>query len=152
MQLKEGEIVECKVTGITNYGAFVKIADDINGMIHISEISLYFVKDINEHIEIDQVVRAVVMSIGKDGKVSLSIKRLKQFENGEHTANPQSKSPEEYKKPGKTSKNTGSFEDMMNKFKQDSEEKMSSLKNFEPKKNNFTRKKTYQNNQNNRDN
>lgn len=159
MQLKEGAIVEGKVTGITKYGAFVKIDDNTNGMIHISEISSNFVKDISEHLELEQIIKAVVVGLN-DGKLSLSIKKLQQLE-GEKNANKQekrenhrtvnqgSKSPEEYSKPDKASKNAGSFEDMMSKFKQDSDEKISGLKNFEPKKNNFARKKTYPNNRNN---
>ena len=157
MQLKEGVIVEGKVTGITKYGAFVKIDGDINGMIHISEISLNFVKDINEHLELEQIIKAVVVGINDNGKVSLSIKKLKQLENEEaagkqeknKTKAASSQSPEEYVKPDKTSKNAGNFEDMMSKFKQDSDEKISSMKNFEPKKTNLSRKKTYPNNRNN---
>lgn len=159
MQLKEGAIVEGKVTGITKYGAFVKIDDNINGMIHISEISSNFVKDISEHLELEQTVRAVVVGLN-DGKLSLSIKKLQQLESEKNadkqekrenhrTGNQGAKSPEEYSKPDKASKNAGNFEDMMSKFKQDSDEKISGLKNFEPKKNNFARKKTYPNNRNN---
>ena len=161
MQFKEGAVVEGKVTGITKYGAFVKIDNDTNGMIHISEISSNFVKDINEHLKLEQIIRAVVVGVNENGRLSLSIKKLSQLEGNENTRsrdrninkteNVQSKSPEEYAKPERAAKNTGNFEDMMSKFKQDSDEKMSGLKAFEPKKSNFARKKTFQNNQNNKD-
>ena len=163
MQLKEGAIVEGKVTGITKYGAFIKIGNDMDGMIHISEISLEFVKNIDEHLKLEQIVKAVVVGINENGKVSLSIKKLQQLEGktdapnremrDRHTSasNHTVKSPEEYAKPDRTPKGGGSFEDMMSKFKQDSDEKMSGLKNFEPKKNTFARKKNYSNNQSDKD-
>lgn len=161
MQLKEGAVVEGKVTGITKYGAFVKLDGDFNGngMIHISEISQDFVKDVGEHLKINQAVRAVVVAINENGRLALSIKRLNQIEgggdegkdkrgarDGDKIAGGQVKSPEEYVKPDRASKNSGSFEDMMNRFKQDSDEKIANLKNFEPKKNNYARRKTFQNN------
>ena len=47
-----GDIVKGKVTGIERYGVFVCI-DDVYGLIHISEISNNFVKDINEYAKLD---------------------------------------------------------------------------------------------------
>ena len=121
MHFKRGEIVEGKVTGVTKYGAFVSLtgeADGLTGMIHISEISGGFVKDINDYLKLDQTVQAVVLSAGEDGRLALSIKQM--------PAAP-AKKPNE---PGAAR----NFEDMINKFKRDSDEKMSDLKHLEPKK------------------
>ena len=119
MQIKNGEIITGKVTGITKYGAFVNIDSQTNGMIHISEISNGFIQDINEFLEINQTVKAVVLGAGENGKLALSLKRLPE------------KSPEASR----------GFEYMINKFKRDSDEKMSGLKHLEPKKSGAPRRR-----------
>ena len=45
MQLEVGQILEGKVTGITNFGAFIDLGSNKSGMVHISEISNKFVKN-----------------------------------------------------------------------------------------------------------
>ena len=50
MQLTVGEIVEGKVTGITNFGVFVDLGENQTGMVHISEVAQTYVNDINEHV------------------------------------------------------------------------------------------------------
>ena len=47
-KFKENDVVPVKVTGIQKYGAFVEIDDKYDGLIHISEISYGFVKDVND--------------------------------------------------------------------------------------------------------
>jgi S1 RNA binding domain protein len=66
------DIVEGKVTGITAFGAFVQIQDGTTGLIHISEISTGYVSDINDYLKVGQTVKAVALSVEKDGKLSLS--------------------------------------------------------------------------------
>lgn len=142
MQIKNGEIIEGKITGIIKYGAFVKISGDggenneINGMIHISEISDSFIKDINEVLEINQTVKAVVIGVNENGKLALSLKRmLKNTPVRDEKQNIKKlKTPEEFVKTGKNTETPRSFEDMINKFKRDSDEKMSDLKHLEQKK------------------
>ena len=147
MQIEKGEIIEGKITGITKYGAFVSITKEISGMIHISEISFEFIKDINERLKLNQTVKAVVIGVNDDGKLALSIKQIpkdiepdKPAETGEigETVETAVKSrvetPEEF---AKTNKNAGAqlnFEDMLNKFKRESDEKMSDLKSLEQRK------------------
>ena len=46
--LEIGSIVEGKVTGLTGFGAFVSLPDGSSGMVHISEVSTSFVKDIKD--------------------------------------------------------------------------------------------------------
>ena len=75
MQLKIGEIVEGKVSGITKFGAFVDLGENTSGMVHISEVARTYVNDINEHVKLNDTVKVKVLNIGEDGKISLSIKR-----------------------------------------------------------------------------
>ena len=146
MQIKNGEIIEGTVTGVTKYGAFVKISEiteetgGITGMIHISEISGGFVKDISEFLEIGQNIKAVVLNTNIGGKLSLSIKQLPENIQAEKPVKSEEK-PEEFAKINKNTGNPRSFEDMMNKFKRDSDEKISGLKYIEPKRNAPRRRK-----------
>lgn len=137
MQLTVGSVVEGKVTGITNFGAFVELEGGKTGMVHISEVSSTYVKEIRDHLKENQTVKVKVLSIGDDGKISLSIKRA------EEPARDVSQKPR--RNPGYEPKrhNDGpmSFEDMMNKFKQASDEKMSDLKrSVDSKRGGFSRR------------
>lgn len=123
MKFQKGDAIEGKITGITKYGAFVEIDNESSGMIHISEISSAFVKDINEALKINQTVKAVVIGANENGKLALSIKQLPRGEKIPKTDSPD--------KPAETHR---SFEEMMNKFKRESEEKMSDIKFLEPKR------------------
>lgn len=75
MQLEVGKIYEGKVTGITKFGAFVELEPGTTGMVHISEIANTFVNEIREHISEGQMVKVKVLTVGNDGKISLSVKK-----------------------------------------------------------------------------
>ena len=75
MQLEVGMILEGKVTGITNFGAFIELKKKKTGMVHISEVAPTFVNQIRDHLTENQVVKVKILSIGDDGKISLSIKK-----------------------------------------------------------------------------
>ena len=127
MQLEVGNILEGKVTGITKFGAFVELEPGTTGMVHISEVSSTFVKDISEHLQQNQVVKAKVLSIGEDGKISLSIKRANEVKNP--PPQPRKNTRFDNDRPPQK-KEPLSFEEMMSKYKQSSEEKMSDLRRF----------------------
>jgi general stress protein 13 len=74
--MKIGDIVKGKITGIKPYGAFVKIEDTIDGLIHISEMSDGFVRKIEDYLNIGDCVDLEVIRIAKDNKVSLSYKSI----------------------------------------------------------------------------
>ena len=74
MQLDVGKIVEGKVTGITNFGAFIDLGEGKTGMVHISEVSAGYVKEIADHLKEGEQVKVKVLKVGDDGKISLSIK------------------------------------------------------------------------------
>ena len=57
MQIEVGAIIEGKVTGLTNFGAFVTLEGNTTGMVHISEVSNTYVKDIKEHLSEGQQVK-----------------------------------------------------------------------------------------------
>ena len=71
------EIVEGKITGIQAYGAFVALDDDTNGLIHISEISDGYVKDITRFVRVGDTVRVKIIDIDEStNQVRLSLKAL----------------------------------------------------------------------------
>ena len=76
MELAVGGIYEGKVTGITKYGAFVSFEGGKSGLVHISEVASTFVSDISKHVSVGQMIKVKVVSIGEDGKINLSIKRV----------------------------------------------------------------------------
>lgn len=164
MGLEVGSILEGKVTGITNFGAFVDLEDGKTGMVHISEVAPTYVSQIKDYLTEGQTVKVKVLSVGDDGKISLSIKKaMENYSNKDakndkasysksnsrpyHKRNDRPKAPPvtgpgnfEWQSSRKTS-DTASFEDMMSRFKQTSEEKISDLKrgfetpNRRPRKN-----------------
>lgn len=83
MQIEQGSVVKGKVTGLTDFGAFVELEGGKTGMIHISEVSTSYVKDIREHLQLNQEVTAKVISISPEGKIALSIKKLNADNNGD---------------------------------------------------------------------
>lgn len=141
MQVEEGSIFEGKVTGITNFGAFVELPNGQTGMVHISEVAFAYVTDIREHLTENQAVKVKVLSVGEDGKISLSIKRAQTPPAGAQKGRPSGGAPRTRTprpaavSPGRPGSfewqpaSTGtSFEDMMSHFKQTSDEKISDLK------------------------
>ena len=80
---KENEVIIAKVTGIQDYGAFVNIDDEYDGLIHISEISYGFVKNINDYVKIGDKIYAEVINIDEDtNQLRLSIKDIDYKKDG----------------------------------------------------------------------
>lgn len=86
---KVGDIVSCEVTGVVDFGIFVKIEDGLEGLVHISEMDWSLIENPSDFFKIDDKVAAQIIEI-KDGKISLSVKALKQ--------NPWTAIQEKYKK------------------------------------------------------
>lgn len=122
MEVEVGKIVEGKVTGITNFGAFILLPNGKTGLVHISEVALAYVKDINEHLKAGDEVKVKVMSIDEKGKVSLSIKKAVE---DEQKANARKPAQIEFTR---STGNEMSFEDKMKMFMQDSDEKMTDIR------------------------
>ncbi|MFQ3544740.1 S1 domain-containing post-transcriptional regulator GSP13 [Halobacillus rhizosphaerae] len=78
-KFQEGQVLEGKVTGIQPYGAFVALDDQVQGLVHISEVTHGFVKDINEHLNEGDEVQVKILNIDeKSNKYSLSIRATQE--------------------------------------------------------------------------
>lgn len=126
------KVVKGKVTKITTFGAFVAVNDEQNpkttksGLIHISEISNNFVRDIHDFLKEGQEIEAAVISIDESGRYTLSLKRLAPKVTPKSVQNAVNVPPADFyadKKSGDVN-----FESMMSRFKSISEDKMSDIK------------------------
>ncbi|HEX6922946.1 MAG TPA: S1 domain-containing RNA-binding protein [Bacillales bacterium] len=107
------------VTGITRFGAFVKLPDGKTGLVHISEVDDRYVEDIKDVLKVGEGVTVKVINIADDGKIGLSIRKAK----------------EGYRPKGKggggkrpAPRKRVSFEDKLSRFLKDSEENLATLK------------------------
>lgn len=75
MAIEVGTKLEGKVTGITHFGAFVELPGGVTGLVHISEIADNYVKDVNEHLKVADVIMVKVINVDKDGKIGLSVRQ-----------------------------------------------------------------------------
>jgi general stress protein 13 len=74
-----GEKLTGKVTGIQPYGAFVSLDENTQGLVHISEITYGFVKDVHEFLSIGEKVEVKVLEVNEEAeKISLSIRALQE--------------------------------------------------------------------------
>ena len=133
MELSVGQIVEGKITGITNFGVFVDLGESKTGMVHISEVAQTFVSEIREHVKENDVVKMKVLAISDDGKISLSIKRaMEETKPARRPRNTSQPKPDSSFVWATQKTEPASFEEMMSRFKQTSEEKFSDLKRKNP--------------------
>lgn len=109
MSLEVGQIVEGKVTGITNFGAFIELPNGQTGLVHISEVADEYVKDVNQFLKSNDLVKVKVLNLDK-GKIGLSIRQ----------AQPRPERPR--------IQNKQTFEDKLAKFLKDSDERQSDIK------------------------
>ncbi len=139
--LEIGTIVEGRVTGLTGFGAFVSLPDGSSGMVHISEVSGTFVKDIKDVLKEGQEVKVKVVGVSPEGKISLSIKKaVEGYEEGrsqrqrgdkarsDRFKNDRPRTANVWQGQQKQQKSALTFEEMMAQFKQVSDEKMTDLK------------------------
>ena len=71
------DVIEVTVTGIQKYGAFVLINDTYDGLIHISEISHGFVKNITDFVHIGDLIFVEILDVDEElGHLKLSIKNI----------------------------------------------------------------------------
>ena len=141
MALGAGEIVEGKVTGLTKFGAFVSLPEEKVGMIHISEVSTTYVKDIGEFLEKGQTVKVKVLNIDENGKISLSLKQVPENAEAVKRASDDHRDRGERRDKKRSAPNVWqgqkskydadhelTFEEMMSQFKQQSDDKLTDLK------------------------
>lgn len=74
-----GSVIKGTVKAIKPYGAFVALDESTQGLVHISEITHGYVKDIHEHLSVGDEVTVKVLSVDEEkGKISLSIKATEE--------------------------------------------------------------------------
>lgn len=136
MSIEVGSKLQGKVTGITNFGAFVELPGGSTGLVHISEVADNYVKDINDHLKVGDEVTVKVINVENDGKIGLSIKKaIDRPERPERPERPQRQDrPRNSDRPRprgnefRNNNNKENFEQKMNRFLKDSEDRLASLK------------------------
>ncbi|MDP4105251.1 MAG: S1 domain-containing RNA-binding protein [Bacillota bacterium] len=138
MSIEVGSKLQGKVTGITNFGAFVELPDGSTGLVHISEVADNYVKDINDHLKVGDQVEVKVINVEKDGKIGLSIKKAIDRPEGQgqgqrphshsHSQRPRQGGPRQGRANDRNNPRPENFETKMAKFLKDSEDRLSSLK------------------------
>ncbi|MFC5704225.1 S1 domain-containing RNA-binding protein [Cohnella faecalis] len=129
MAIEVGTKLEGKVTGITHFGAFVDLSGGVTGLVHISEIADSYVKDVNEHLKIADVVTVKVINVDKDGKIGLSIRQAVDKPPEQQQQQQQNRGPRDRGgRPFKPGPGRATFEDKVSRFLKDSEERISNLK------------------------
>jgi S1 RNA binding domain protein len=114
LSFQVGQVVEGKVVKITNFGAFVELDDGTQGLIHISQISRNYVKNVSDYLRVGEVVKAKVREVKGNGKVDLSIKELENEKSRPTTRVRKGSNPD--------------FEQMLRSYLRASEENQSDLK------------------------
>lgn len=153
MAIEVGNVFEVRVTGVKPFGAFVALPEGRVGMVHISEVSNEFVQDITAVLHDGDTVKVQVINVAPDGKIALSIKRLlppppRQPREGRGPRpgaprdggrsggprgagrpprQPRDAAPRVWQPKAPARSDNLSFEDMMSRFKSQSEEKMADL-------------------------
>ena len=152
MAIEVGNVFEGRVTGVKPFGAFVALPEGRVGMVHISEVSNEFVQDIAAVLHDGDTVKVQVINVAPDGKIALSIKRLlppppRQPREGRGPRpgaprdgghggprgagrpprQPRDAAPRVWQPKAPARSDNLSFEDMMSRFKSQSEEKMADL-------------------------
>lgn len=120
MALEVGAIVEGEVSGITNFGAFVQLPEGKVGLIHISEVSNVYVKDVHDFLKEKDKVTVKILSIDEKGKIGLSIKQL--------MPPPAPRKPIERRPVTPKVAPTITFEDKISRFLKDSDDRLLDLK------------------------
>ncbi len=125
-----GQILDGKVKGIKDFGAFVELPNGEVGLVHISQISSQYVERIEAHLSEGQQVKVKVLNLEETSgrkKISLSIRQAVE------TCSGQNQGDFSFRKSRSTStgkfekQKSDNFENMLAKFRKDSDEKMSDL-------------------------
>lgn len=137
--------MEGRVTGIKPFGAFVALPEGKVGMVHISEVSNAYVQDIAAVLHEGETVKVKVINISPEGKIGLSIKQLlpppeRPAREGGRSASrenrgaprggrrpPREEGPRVWQPRPQAKSDNLSFEDMMSRFKSQSESKLADL-------------------------
>ncbi len=131
-----GQVVKGKITGIKPFGAFVALDESTQGLVHISQVTHGFLKDINEALSVGDEVEVKILSIDADSKrISLSIKDAKPNPKPEFQQRPARPSSRPSARPSRPSQpsqpsrpsNPGNLEDMLKQWSKDSNERQAAI-------------------------
>ena len=139
MGIEVGVVLDGKVTGITNFGAFVALPGNRSGLVHISEIAYSYVNDVHDHLIEGQEVKVKVIGVDANNRINLSIKQAApppprpERHSGPRSGNGPSPQPRR-PAPSRTftpepvlPKGPASFEDQLKQFMASSDSKLSEL-------------------------
>lgn len=147
MGIEVGAILDGKVTGITNFGAFVALPGNRSGLVHISEIAYSYVNDVHDHLTEGQEVKVKVIGVDANNRINLSIKQAapppprperrsgSRFgepnphgrPEGEHRPARRSASGRSFTPEPAQPRGPASFEDQLKQFMASSDSKLSEL-------------------------
>lgn len=113
-----GSVVEGTVIGIAPFGAFVLLPDGKTGLVHISEVSSAYVRDVREYVQEQATVRVKILGLDAKGKLALSIRQ----------ADPSVEVRAPRRGGGR------SFEEKLAQFMRESEDRMIDLRRLEGKR------------------
>ncbi|MFZ3576799.1 S1 domain-containing post-transcriptional regulator GSP13 [Virgibacillus sp. DJP39] len=126
-KFETGQVLEGKVTGIQPYGAFVALDDETQGLVHISEVTHGYVKDINEHLTVGDSVNVKVLNVDSDkNKVSLSIRATEEAPK-QQTKAPKNQPVQQQQQDSSAGFNT--LKDKLEQWIEQSEEREETYKN-----------------------
>ena len=147
-QANENDVVEGTVCGVTNFGAFVKLSNGQEGLVHISEISPSFVKNVGDFLRVGQTIEVKVLGTNKRGKLDLSIKKInpnlqQMAEDQKEKKAPRKEiNPEDFYPKTRSKPSLNSLEDKIGFFIKRSDEKLLDIrKNVQAKQGVPKRKK-----------
>ena len=117
MHAEAGKKCKGKIVGITAFGAFVRLEDGSNGLIHISQVSTTYVSDVRDFLSVGQEVEPTVLSVDEKGRIALTLRPPRStVESGSQ--------PVLFAPP----KGPDGFENMLEHFRSVSEEKIGDLR------------------------
>ena len=123
-----GKVTVGEVTNVTNFGAFIRLGNGEEGLVHISEIANEYVTDIHNFVSVGDKVDVKVISRNNKNKLDLSMKQTKE------------KEPEPALFLHRKSKNSN-FEDKLGQFLKRSEEKQIDIRRNLKQKQGITKKR-----------
>lgn len=125
-ELEVGQVVEGTISGITHFGAFVVLPNGRTGLVHISEVADAYVKDIKDYFKENDRVQVKVLSMDGNGKIALSIRQAQPRPAG--SSGREGAPPRDRERSRERRVPQASFEDKMQRFMKDSEDRLSDVR------------------------
>ncbi|ALX47228.1 S1 domain-containing post-transcriptional regulator GSP13 [Lentibacillus amyloliquefaciens] len=125
-KFEAGQVLEGKVTGIQPYGAFVALDDETQGLVHISEITHGYVKDVNDHLAVGNEVQVKILNVdAENNKVSLSIRATQEVPKNR----PDNKKNDTVKQEDNANNGFNTLKDKLDQWIKQSEEREGTFRN-----------------------